>query len=265
MRAPATCVWCAWADLGSIVGVVPSLSQRPAMGSSRLAGVARISVLCITLLVAQPGRGTADIGSHGGGHAKHAGHGHHTNQSVAVSPSPPPVTPMVISARMENNSTADKLAYDQYDQYDADGDIDEAPQDGHELEGQLWQELNIDENRSEPVLKTVVLSLAALMLYGGWRTHCRRSSPLTDRSGPSSKWGGRHSVLPTAGDEELGWGQPDSPGGKVKPRDFGWTIASRNTVDSDLPVDLSLQRGVPPKQGGWTLDIFSLAAERLQL
>ena len=149
------------------------------------------------------------------------------------------------------------MTYDADALYDEDEELfddDTVVVDGHLYEGALFDELDVDENRHEPILKTVVLLIALAMLCLGWRTHCRSEAKDagdgTGRSHGGSSSGGRHAPLP------LDVGEEDT---------FGHDGVASGPSPSDLH-DIhrrSFDRSKP--QAGWTLDIFSLAASRLAL
>ena len=74
-------------------------------------------------------------------------------------------------------NTTDLFESPYYDEEDVAADDTNEPSEDEpkdEMEAELWGELDIDDNRDEPILKTVVVVIGFLMVYGLWRTHCQQ-------------------------------------------------------------------------------------------
>ena len=122
-----------------------------------------------------------------------------------------------------------------YEGIEETGDDDDVVYDGHQFEGDLYAELDVDENRREPVLKTVVVLAAITMVFLGCWTHCRgHDSTVQARNDSHGPHSGRHRPVPME-------------------------IADEDEVS----VAASSIRSTGSKTEGWTLDIFALAASRL--
>jgi len=196
-----------------------------------------------------PGHNGGGIsGRNGGGGAA----AHHDSKQRKPMPSLPPqprpsvaVAVAVLEADVLDNT--DEMTYET----DGQDELEDVVFDGHLNEGALYDELNVDENRREPILKTVVILIALIMLYMGWRTHCRSSSggsvSITDVSS-SSGW---HAPVPLdSADDGFGddaFGRSSPPQHRAARSFDGVAARPQETA------------------GGWTFDIFSLAASRLAL
>ena len=114
-------------------------------------------------------------------------------------------TAIVANAADHQMATSDddlaaSLSYDNGEaKGDGSNDDDGFIKSKQELEEHLTKELDIDENRDEPVLKTTVLLLAVAMIIAFVRHHLYsgRSPPPLPRSDASLSWPASHAQPPT--------------------------------------------------------------------
>ena len=209
--------------------------------------------------------------SSGGGSIHHNHHGSTPTlpPALATRPSPPPAMavpanvsgrPLMVNAS-EPGAIRDGATVELGDEDDVYGEADDAiggddedpnAEDKNTMESELWIELDIDDGRDEPVLKAVVVFATLGMVYALWRAHCRgvsRTAPTFSSSGSV-----HHQAAPLSTHEE-DWDDPPSP---RDGDDF-----SRRTRGGHQPHQK--QHPSAPQRVGWSLDIFSAAAERLHL
>ena len=169
---------------------------------------------------------------------QHAGHRAHTPHAPPPSPQPLPLQPPPPRPPVARNAS-DTVSYAYEDEDDDDSPSDASSDDTEvldkvDMEEDLWKELDIDEDRDEPILKVTVVLLTAIVVVAGVRKHCchrYRAVPSDERS-PRQR-----------ADDELAFA-PDFvlPG---RPARF-----SRRSNDAEE---------------GWSLDVFSVLARKLQL
>jgi hypothetical protein len=149
-----------------------------------------------------------------------------------VSPAPPPLIP--------TNGSSPMVVFGTYDDPPDDGEDDEPiTRDKEHLELDLWKELDIDEDRDEPILKVVVLSLALAAIFAFCRAHCchrYQSLPSNDSLSPR-----RQAEIDLAFAPDF----PARHAGQSPPRRF---FRRRDSKDEE-----------------WSLDIFAEISRRLQL
>jgi hypothetical protein len=131
-------------------------------------------------------------------------------------PPPPPLPPP--SRHHALNASAESYAYDESDEDHADddgGDDDEnaslSPQEKEQLEEHLWFELDIDEDRDEPVFKVLVIAITACAIGCFCRAHCCHGSK------------GRHHLIGQQPFDNLT--PPESPTARPALPDFGFAEA----------------------------------------
>mmetsp|Transcript_50678 Transcript_50678/g.131779 ORF Transcript_50678/g.131779 Transcript_50678/m.131779 type:complete len:246 (+) Transcript_50678:33-770(+) len=167
-------------------------------------------------------------------------------------PSQPPPTPP--GGQLDEDTNDDTMTYEADVPFDDDEltyDEDGAAIDGHQNEASLYDELNVDENRREPILKTFVIVLALAMIYMGWRAHCRGDDGMNRPRGTGS--GGRHKPLSLVDDDfSHDHGIRELPGSSPVQRPSLGSGAGANAAGGGAVT-------------GWTLDVFSLAASKLAL
>ena len=196
------------------------------------------------------------------------------------------------------NST-DLFTLSYYDEDDVVADDTDEPSEDEpkdEMEAELWGELDIDDNRDEPILKTVVLVIGIVMVYGLWRMHCQQCSTRWVCKGfrnPLHTFArGWHQPIPVsaadADAEEWRGRRPDSmedshPSScdRQEPNNFA-SLGAYSGIhggNSRADFDLGARKGggvldahrpptrtTPAKLSfAARLDIFSLAADRLAL
>ena len=92
------------------------------------------------------------------------------------------------------------MTYDAYEGDEGEGEqLDDATLDGHLYEDTLKDELDVDDERHEPILKTAVVLVAVAMLYMVWRMHCSSNAS----AGDAYSGGGRHLPLPFDASDDL--------------------------------------------------------------
>jgi hypothetical protein len=139
---------------------------------------------------------------------------------------------------------------------DDDNEEEDVPSEPkEEMEAELWVELDVDDDRDEPVLKAVVLLLAVVMLYAGWRNHCQQRKHHGTQS--ISNWA-QHTPLPVT-DVDEDWRLTEESSGKG-PQHHNGSICANQALH-----DHSTRYGRKQRTGGWSFDIFSMAADRLAL
>lgn len=206
--------------------------------------------------IGRPGEAAHHPGSHIAGHSKLPPSGAASNPPR---PPPPPPTPLPPPPRHAVNTSAEETyEYDEYDEDHADdteGDdassSDEQTSlstlEKEQLEEHLWFELDIDEDRDEPVFKVLVLAITACAIGGFCRAHCCHGSK------------GRHHLIGQQPIDDMS--PPESPIARPQVPDFGFAdvrgmgvapIAGafeRNPHRADHCSRPSLGGGGPPSVG----------------
>ena len=142
-----------------------------------------------------------------------------------------------------SDTAADGVSYAYEDDPDANAVDDEANEDKEHMEKDLWTELDIDEDRDEPVLKVTVVVLTLGVLIAGVRFHCCRRYRALPRESDGSLSPRRRSEGEMHFAPDFALAPQSSPNGR------------RGTRDS---------RSDPEAQG-FSLDIFAKLARDLAL
>jgi hypothetical protein len=127
---------------------------------------------------------------------------HQQREPNAPPPHAPPstMTPADVDATTYDDSVA--MTYDAYGGDEGEGEeLDDAALDGHLYEDTLKDELDVDDERHEPILKTAVVLVALAMLFMGWRMHCSSNASAGDAY--SGVGGGRHLPFPFDASDDL--------------------------------------------------------------
>jgi hypothetical protein len=127
---------------------------------------------------------------------------HQQQEPNAPPPHAPPstMTPAGVDATTYDDSVA--MTYDAYGGDEGEGEeLDDAALDGHLYEDTLKDELDVDDERHEPILKTAVVLVALAMLFMGWRMHCSSNASAGDAY--SGVGGGRHLPFPFDASDDL--------------------------------------------------------------
>ena len=116
---------------------------------------------------------------------------------------PPSASPSTVTLADVDATTYDDSVAMTYDAYEGDEgeQLDDAVLDGHLYEDKLEDELDVADERHEPILKTVVVLVAVVMLYMGWRMHCSSNASAGDAY--SGVGGGRHLPFPFDASDDL--------------------------------------------------------------
>lgn len=210
---------------------------------------------------------------------------HHSSAAAAASPPPllAPTPPAVLqrpSALISANTTSDARAptYAYEDTSDSAGDDSddaapkETPQEKAAVEQHLWAELDIDEDRDEPVFKVIVilvtLGVLAYFMRTYWCTRCvRHHDSLSRGRYATADLGHGADECPPRGsrgsrdshEEETSFAHPPS---RVLPGS-GYNLHLKRA--DRVPKPLGQPRNAVGRAREWSLDVFTGIADRLTL
>ena len=165
-------------------------------------------------------------------HASH--HGWHHAPVPSPGLPPPSASPPAPNA----TASAESYAYDDDDDDDDDGSTtnDDEVETKEDMENDLWKELDIDEDRDEPILKVTVVLFTVGVFVVGVRHHCCQRYKAVPSDSAAARRAEVERELAFAPDFQL-------PG---RPARF----SRRSSAGDDE---------------GWSLDIFATIARKLQL